>query len=50
MFSLHLPLSSLPWFLAVVVASILEDKDVDLSEVDVGRTEADSASEKGPQQ
>ena len=43
MFSLHLPLSSLSWFLnvAVVVAAILEDGDVDLLELNVARMEAD---------
>jgi len=43
MFSLHLPLSSPPCFLdvAVVVAAILEDKDVDLLEVHMARIEAD---------
>ena len=45
MFPLHLPLSSLPWFLDVVVVvivnAILEDEDVDLLEVDVARMEAE---------
>ena len=43
MFLLHFPLSSLPWFLnvVVVVAAILEDEDMDLLEVDVTRMEAD---------
>ena len=44
MFSLHLPLSSLPWFLNVVVvvvvtaAAILEEEDEDLLEVVWRRT------------
>jgi len=43
MFPLHLPLSSLPLFLDVVVvaAAILKDKDVDLLEGDVARMESD---------
>jgi len=42
-FPLHLPLSSLSWFLdvTVVVAAILEDGNVDLLEVNVARMEAD---------
>ena len=42
MFLLHLPLSSLPWFVdvVVVVAAIL-DGDVDLLKVDVAHMEAD---------
>ena len=40
-FPLHLPLSSLPWFLVVIVAAILEDDDVNLLEVDVAHMEAD---------
>ena len=48
MFLLHLSLSSLPWFLhvavVVVVATILEDEDVDLLEVYVARMEADRGS------
>ena len=45
MFPLHLLLSSLVWFLdvdvAVVVAAILEDEDVDLLEVNVAGMEGD---------
>ena len=46
MFSLHLPMSSLPWFLnvAMVVAAILEDEDMDLLEVNIARMEADRVS------
>ena len=41
MFPLHLPLSSLSWFLNVVVATILENEDVDLLEVDMAHMETD---------